>query len=140
MVLIADRPAEIEDRAVPGHWEGDLMLGVRGQSAIATLVERQTRYVNVTGRRPRQDESPCVRAHREEDQNAAAASRRCPSRGTAARKMAGHRQFSMATGVHVYFCDPSSPWHTAAVTKIRMGCCVSTSPEEPTCQSIASGT
>ena len=109
MVLIADRPAEIEDRAVPGHWEGDLMLGARGQSAIATLVERQTRYVMLLAV-GRNKTSPHVcgliaKKIRTLPQHLAVSL--TWDRG---KEMAGHRQFSIATGVHVYFCDPSSPW------------------------------
>ena len=109
MVLIADRPAEIADRAVPGHWEGDLVLGVRGESAIATLVERQTRFVMLLAvGRDRTSARVCALIAKK--------IRTLPrhlavsltwDRG---KEMAGHRQFSIATGVQVYFCDPHSPW------------------------------
>jgi len=109
MVLIADRPAEVADRAVPGHWEGDLVLGARGESAIATLVERQTRYVMLLAvGRDRTSARVCALIAKK--------IRTLPrhlavsltwDRG---KEMAGHRQFSIATGVQVYFCDPHSPW------------------------------
>ena len=109
MVLIADRPAEIEDRAVPGHWEGDLMLGARGQSAIATLVERQTRYVMLlaVGRNKTSHHVCALIAKKIRTLPQHLAVSLTWDRG---KEMARHRQFSIATGVHVYFCDPSSPW------------------------------
>ena len=138
MVLIADRPAEIEDRAVPGHWEGDLMLGARGQSAIATLVERQTRYVMLLAV-GRNKTSHHVCALIAKKIRTLPSISRCPSRGTAARKWLGTANSALrlaSTSTSVI----RQARGNAAVTKIRTVCCVSTSQEEATCQSIASGT
>ena len=106
-VSIADRPASIEDRAIPGHWEGDLISGARN-SHIATLVERKSRYVHlvrVTGK----DTTSVVGALIREVQ-------RLPTGLMASltwdrgMEMAQHHRFSIATDVAVYFCDPKSPW------------------------------
>jgi transposase, IS30 family len=106
-VSIRQRPAEVQDRAVPGHWEGDLLEGARG-TYIATLVERQSRYVMLV-RLPRKDTDTVTRA-------IARRIRRLPhglmksltwDRGG---EFAAHRAFSVATNVNVYFCDPRSPW------------------------------
>ena len=109
MVLISERPGEIEDRAIPGHWEGDLILGRNNRSAIGTLVERQTRYVLLVAL---QDGRSAVNVR-----NALAAQiltlpeqlRRTLTwdRGT---EMADHVRFTVDTGIQVYFCDPHSPW------------------------------
>ena len=106
-VSIRERPATVEDRAIPGHWEGDLLMGA-GRSRIATLVERQSRYVMLV-RVPTFDSARLVTA-------LARRIRRLPvhlrqsltwDRGT---EMAAHRAFTVATNVQVYFCDPRSPW------------------------------
>lgn len=106
-VSIAERPAEIEDRAVPGHWEGDLIAG-SGNTHIATLVERQSRFtllVKVEGK----DTTHVVAALTRQV-------KKLPShllhsltwdRGT---ELAGHKRFTLATDMNVYFCDPQSPW------------------------------
>ena len=106
-VSISERPASVEDRAVPGHWEGDLMFGSKN-SQIATLVERNTRYVmlvKVAGK----DTETVINAL---IKNA----RKLPhelyktltwDRG---KEMADHRRFSLSTDISVYFCDPRSPW------------------------------
>ena len=106
-VSISERPAEAEDRAVPGHWEGDLLAG-SDNTYIATLVERHSRYVmlvKVAGK----DTASVVSALIKQVNKLPAELRRSLTwdRGT---EMASHRKFTVATDVQVYFCDPQSPW------------------------------
>ena len=108
MVMISERPAEIEDRAVPGHWEGDLLMGKR-QTAIGTLVERWSRYVMLFPL-PDGNTAEAVRTALTETVQ------RLPDHlwqsltWDQGREMAQHVQFSVDTGVQVFFCDPNSPW------------------------------
>lgn len=106
-VSIRQRPAEIEDRAVPGHWEGDLVEGSRG-SYFATLVERQSRFVILVKVADKQTEN-VVAALIKAVRKLPVALRRSLTwdRGG---ELANHAQFTVATDVQVYFCDPSSPW------------------------------
>ena len=106
-VSIRERPAEAEDRAVPGHWEGDLFFGSHN-SQIATLVERQTRYVMLVKAGGKDTETVVNALIRH--------ARRLPKelyrsltwdRG---KELAAHRRFTLATDIQVYFCDPHKPW------------------------------
>jgi IS30 family transposase len=106
-VSIRERPAEAEDRAVPGHWEGDLLFG-SNNSQIATLVERQTRYV-ILVRVPSKDTETVVNAL---IKHAHKLPRELYKSLTWDRgsEMADHQKFSLATDIKVYFCDPQHPW------------------------------
>lgn len=107
-VSIRQRPAEVEDRAIPGHWEGDLLMGARRASQVATLVERQSRYVMLV-RIPKGDTHTVVRALAKRVQHLPKGLMKSLTwdRGT---ELAAHRAFTIATDVQVYFCDPQSPW------------------------------
>jgi IS30 family transposase len=107
VITIRERPAAVEDRAVPGHWEGDLIAGSKN-SYIATLVERHTRYVMLVKVSDRQTQTVVPALIKQ--------ARKLPTelyksltwdRG---KEMGDHRRFSLATDVDVYFCDPHSPW------------------------------
>ena len=106
-VSIRERPASAEDRAVPGHWEGDLIRGAH-RSHVATLVERHSRYVMLV-RLPHVDSVAVARGLARRIRTLPTALRQSLTwdRGT---EMAGHAAFTVATNVRVYFCDPRSPW------------------------------
>jgi len=106
-VSIRERPAEAEDRAVPGHWEGDLLCGGKN-TYIATLVERQTRFVMLI-KVPGKDSASVVSALSKHVRKLPLELRRSLTwdRG---HEMAEHKRFTVATRVQVYFCDPQSPW------------------------------
>jgi len=109
---IADRPAEVADRAVPGHWEGDLLEGTRrggANSAIATLVERQTRFVILVAL-PDGKLSEHVAAQLTTAMGWLPERLRASLTWDQGIEMARHNTFSLATGCEVYFCDPHSPW------------------------------
>lgn len=106
-VCISDRPAEVEDRAVPGHWEGDLLSGAR-HSAIATLVERRSRYTMLVKIADKGTDS-VVSAIKKQITKLPSELRKSLTwdRGM---ELASHKNFSVATNIDVYFCDPHSPW------------------------------
>jgi IS30 family transposase len=108
MVMISERPPEIEDRAVPGHWEGDLLMGGR-TSAIATLVERQTRYLQLVAL-PDGTEAERVCEALAASITTLPAQLRRSLTWDQGHEMSEHRRFSVESGVEVYFCDPRSPW------------------------------
>jgi transposase, IS30 family len=109
MVMISERPAQVADRAVPGHWEGDLIVGTRSESAIVTLVERTTRYV-LLGHLPGGHTAEEVRDVLVPLIGTLPAHLRGSLTWDQGCEMAAHKQFSVATDVPVYFCDPHSPW------------------------------
>ncbi len=107
MVSIRERPAEVEDRAVPGHWEGDLLTGAN-DTHIATLVERNTRFTMLV-RIPRKDTTTVVATLAKHIRRLPKELRRSLTwdRG---KELTDHRRFTLATNIDVYFCDPQSPW------------------------------
>ena len=116
IVSISERPPSVADRAVPGHWEGDLLLGAR-HSQIATLVERQSRFVMLV-RIPARDSGTVTRRLARHIQRLPARLRTSLTwdRG---KEMADHKQLTLATEVQVYFCDPRSPWQRGSNELLR---------------------
>jgi len=109
MVMIAERPAEVEDRSVPGHWEGDLILGRNSQSGVGTLVERTSRFVLLL-HLGKDKSAPTVEAAMRKAIMSLPEELRRSITWDQGAEMARHREFSVATDIPIYFCDPHSPW------------------------------
>src|SRR5947209_1366996 len=109
MVMISERPAEVQDRAVPGHWEGDLITGAGNKSAIGTLVERSTRFVLLL-HLPDGHGADAVAAQMTEVMATLPAALRRSLTWDQGSEMTNHAQVAAATDLEIYFCDPHSPW------------------------------
>jgi len=109
MILIGERPPDVDDRSVPGHWEGDLVMGKLGQSSIATIVERKTRFTMLValpdGRRATE-----VRTAVAQQLVQLPDELRRSLTWDQGKEMAQHQQFTIETGIDVYFCEPHRPW------------------------------
>lgn len=146
-VVLSKRPAEAVDRAVPGHGEGDLIIGT-GRSAIGTVIERSSRStlpvhlprVDGWGTTPPVKNGPSLGGYGAGAMNAALAMSmtRLPEQlrkthtWDRGKELYGHAQFTLDTGTKVFFADPHSPWQRPRM-RTRTGCCVSTSRKTPTC-------
>ncbi|MFD4369989.1 IS30 family transposase [Rhodococcus sp. NPDC058521] len=108
-ILISERPAEADDRAVPGHWEGDLIMGTRNQSAIGTLVERTSRHVLLL-HLPKARDIVGMRDAMIEAMHSLPEVMRKTVTWDQGTEMRAHAQITLATDVAIYFCDPHSPW------------------------------
>jgi len=108
-IRISARPAEVEDRAVPGHWEGDLLMGAQGQGAVITLVERSTRFVLLAPLPDRHTADRC-RVELARLMSRLPIELRKSLTWDQGSEMAQHSQFRIETDIPVYFCDPHSPW------------------------------
>jgi transposase, IS30 family len=109
MVMISERPAEADDRAVPGHWEGDLLIGGDLKSAVGTLVERTTRYVLLL-HLPGGRDAHLVEAAMRQVITGLPGDLARTITWDQGKEMAYHADFTIATGIPVYFCDPHKPW------------------------------
>jgi len=108
MLSIEGRPAEVADRTVPGHWEGDLMIGKNKRSAIGTLVERTTRYLIIVPLKAKDAES--VRKAFAKELGGLPKEIAKTLTYDQGKEMSGHKQFTIDTGIQVYFAHPGSPW------------------------------
>ena len=108
-IMISQRPTEVEDRAIPGHWEGDLIIGKDGNSAIGTLVERATRFVMLLHLPARHGAEEVRDAMITTMQSLPGALRRSLTWDQGS-EMARHTEITLATELPIYFCDPHSPW------------------------------